>query len=126
MRTENIRGDDLDQLLDRGLQQRLEHLQGPNPEFEQSAYYLAFFAQDNRSSTSPSSITPTLLKTAAGLVTATLVASAGAAVAFANTGSANPAVWGQTVNAAVTNCRDRLIGGEHGIGQCVSAVAKQN
>jgi hypothetical protein len=122
MRTEKIRGDDLDQLLDQELHRRSGRRLGPTPEFDQAGYYSAFFAEDKRSSTS---ITPTMLKTAAGLVTATLLASAGAAVAFAATGSPNPAVWGQTVSAAVSNCRDQLAEGEHGVGQCVSAVAKQ-
>jgi hypothetical protein len=122
MRIDRTRGDDLDQLLEQELQRRPGHLLGPKPQVDQSAYYAAFFAEGKRSSGYRS---PTLVKTAAALATATVVAGAGAAAAFASTGSPNPAVWGQTVNAAVTNCRDQLNVGEHGIGQCVSAVAKQ-
>ena len=65
-------------------------------------------------------------KAAAGIAVATLaVAGAGAVTATVVTGSPNPAVWGNTVTAAVTTCKDKLTDGKHGIGDCVSAVAKQ-
>lgn len=71
---------------------------------------------------------PTIVasKAAIGITIATLaVGGAGAVTATAITGSANPAVWGQTVTAAVTSCKGNLTAGMHGIGSCVSAVAKQ-
>ena len=66
-------------------------------------------------------------KAATGIAAATLaVAGAGAGGAAALTGSTSPAVWGRTVTAAVASCKADLKPGEHGIGQCVSAVARQN
>ena len=67
-------------------------------------------------------------KAVTGFTVATLaVAGAGAVTATAVTGSPNPAVWGKTVTAAVTTCSksDVTKDGVHGIGTCVSAVAKQ-
>jgi len=65
-------------------------------------------------------------KAAVGITVATLaVGGAGAVTATAVTGSANPSVWGQTVTAAVTDCKGKLTAGMHAIGSCVSAVAKQ-
>ena len=64
-------------------------------------------------------------KAVTGFTVATLaVAGAGAVTATAITGSPNPAVWGKTVTAAVTTCKNDLKDGVHGIGPCVSAVAK--
>jgi hypothetical protein len=64
-------------------------------------------------------------KAVTGFTVATLaVAGAGAVTATAATGSPNPAVWGKTVTAAVTTCKNDLKDGVHGIGPCVSAVAK--
>jgi hypothetical protein len=65
-------------------------------------------------------------KAVTGFTVATLaLAGAGAATAAAATGSPNPAVWGATVTTAVTTCKNDLKDGVHGIGLCVSAVAKQ-
>jgi|SRR5579859_4024161 len=65
-------------------------------------------------------------KTAIGITVATLaVAGAGAVTATAATGSPNPTVWGKAVTAAVTTCKADLKDGVHGIGPCVSDVAKQ-
>jgi hypothetical protein len=56
------------------------------------------------------------------------VAAAAAAVTVAGavtTGSINPVIWGQTITQTVETCTDNLANtGDHGIGQCVSAVAK--
>jgi hypothetical protein len=124
MRTDDTTGDDLDRLLDQELQRRLGWRLGPSAQFQQSAYYAAFFAQGDPSS-ALASPTRGLVKTAAGLVSASLIVGAGAAIAVASTGSPDPGVWGQTVNAAVSTCKDQLAGGERGIGQCVRAVARQ-
>jgi len=53
------------------------------------------------------------------------LAAAGATEA-AITGSANPTVWGQQVVQQVQKCKAALQPGQHGIGQCVSAFARQN
>ena len=48
-----------------------------------------------------------------------------ALAAAAVTGSANPQVWGQHVKDAVSTCKSELGSGEHGIGECVRAIAHQ-
>ena len=48
-----------------------------------------------------------------------------ALAATAVTGSANPQAWGQYVQDAVSTCKSELGSGQHGIGQCVSAIARQ-
>ena len=45
--------------------------------------------------------------------------------AAAVTGSANPQVWGQYVSDAVSTCKSQLGSGQHDIGKCVSAIARQ-
>jgi hypothetical protein len=45
--------------------------------------------------------------------------------AAAVTGSTNPQVWGQYVSDAVSTCKSQLGSGQHDIGKCVSAVARQ-
>ncbi|HLQ62041.1 MAG TPA: hypothetical protein VK131_09270 [Candidatus Acidoferrales bacterium] len=64
---------------------------------------------------------PTAAKAVAVAVAAILVAAGAASAA---TGSPNPAVWGATVTQAVADCKNALQPGQHGIGQCVSAVAR--
>jgi hypothetical protein len=56
---------------------------------------------------------------ALGLMATTVLAAA------AVTGSANPQAWGQYVSGAVSTCKSELASGQHGIGQCVSAIARQ-
>jgi len=53
-----------------------------------------------------------------------LVATTAIAAAAA-TGSPNPVVWAQYMKNVVTTCKDQLQSGQHGIGQCVSAAARQ-
>lgn len=54
-----------------------------------------------------------------------VLAAAGATEA-AVTGSVNPADWGPQVVAQVAKCKAALQDGQHGIGQCVSAFARQH
>jgi hypothetical protein len=66
-------------------------------------------------------------KGAIGLATALLaVGAAGVAVEASATGSANPSNWGQQVVQQVDKCKAALAPSSHGIGQCVSAFAKQH
>jgi hypothetical protein len=53
------------------------------------------------------------------------LAAAGATEA-AVTGSLNPNDWGQQVVQQVAKCKAALQPGQHGIGQCVSAFARQH
>jgi hypothetical protein len=52
------------------------------------------------------------------------LAAVGIGTKAATTGVANPLDWGHTVTQQVQTCKANLATGEHGIGQCVSAVAK--
>jgi hypothetical protein len=62
-------------------------------------------------------------KTAAMIAAAGLAAGGGGAVAATvATGSSNPVVWEQQVQAAVTQCKTELSPGERGVGHCVSTV----
>ena len=56
---------------------------------------------------------------AVGLIGSTALAAA------AVTGSANPQAWGQYVSDAVSTCKSELVSGQHGIGQCMRAIAHQ-
>ena len=60
-----------------------------------------------------------VLAVAIGLLATTVLAAA------AVTGSANPQAWGQYVSDAVSACKSELASGQHGIGQCVQAIARQ-
>lgn len=60
-------------------------------------------------------------------VAAAAVTMAGAATETAITGSLNPNDWGKQVSQQVQTCKDTLrASGTRGIGQCVSAFAKQH
>ena len=54
-----------------------------------------------------------------GLLGTTVLAAA------AVTGSSNPQVWGQYIDDVVTTCKSQLGSGQHGIGNCVSTIARQ-
>jgi hypothetical protein len=55
------------------------------------------------------------------------VGAAGVTSEVAITGSLNPSDWGQQVKQQVETCKDTLrASGVRGIGQCVSAFAKQH
>ncbi len=72
-------------------------------------------------------VTVVSTKGAVGLTVAVLaVGAAGVATEAAVTGSTNPSVWGQQVVQQVNKCKAALAPGSHGIGQCVSAFAKQH
>lgn len=62
-------------------------------------------------------------KTVAGIAAASLAVGGGGAVAATvTTGSSNPVVWEQQVQAAVSQCKTELSPGERGVGHCVSHV----
>ncbi len=67
------------------------------------------------------------LKVLTGLAVAVFAgAGALAATEAVTTGSLNPADWGQQVKQQVAACKAALTDGHHGIGDCVSAFAKQH
>jgi hypothetical protein len=59
-------------------------------------------------------------------VTALALTAAGAATEATITGSLNPDDWGQQVKQQVAACKAELETGQHGIGACVSAFARQH
>jgi hypothetical protein len=68
-----------------------------------------------------------VVKALTGFAVAALAATAAGAAAEATiTGSLNPDDWGQQVKQQVAACKADLESGEHGIGACVSAFAKQH
>ena len=72
-------------------------------------------------------ISALVVKATTGFAVAVVAILAAAAVTEAAiTGSADPANWGQQVRQQVIACKAALKSGEHGIGQCVSAFAKQH
>ena len=69
-----------------------------------------------------------LPRTRAAIVAAAVAIGLMGTTAFAAaaaTGSANPQVWGQYVSDAVSTCKSQLESGQHDIGKCVSAIARQ-
>ncbi len=115
---------DFDGQLERELQRQGGSLSGPSPRVSQSAYHAAFLkaARPGLRSSLRSAVSS---KWAAGLAVAALAVVGGSIAAAAATGSSDPDVWGKTVTAAVVQCKDQLGSGIHGIGDCVSKVAKQ-
>ncbi len=62
-----------------------------------------------------------------GLAVGVLAAAGATAATEATiTGSLNPSDWGKQVVQQVDKCKAALQPGQHGIGQCVSAFAKQH
>jgi hypothetical protein len=75
---------------------------------------------------SPAGI-PLAGKAAVGLAAATLsLGAVSAAAATAVTHSTNPQAWGQQVKEAVAACKEARTPSQNGIGECVSAFAKQH
>jgi hypothetical protein len=70
---------------------------------------------------------PLVGKAAMAVAAATLsLGTVGAAAATAVTHSAYPQTWGQQVESAVADCKTALSPGQHGIGECVSAFARNH
>ena len=66
-------------------------------------------------------------KIVTGLAVGALAAAGATAATEATiTGSLNPSDWGKQVVQQVDKCKAALQPGQHGIGQCVSAFAKQH
>ena len=121
-------GDEFEGWLEQQLQGALQAHAGPSPLATQATYHAAALTGGIGGVSTFSTITAAVTsKAAAGIATAALVVGGGGAVAAtAATGSTDPGVWGQTVTQAVTQCKSELQDGQHGIGQCVSAVASQH
>lgn len=118
-------GVDLDRQLRSAVRKQPGAGKGPSPYASQSAYHAAFLASERGRFASLRSIASP--KVLAGMAAAVMAVGGGSlAYAAAATGSSDPGVWGKTVTAAVEQCKDKLSNGIHGIGECVSNVAKKN
>jgi hypothetical protein len=117
-------GFDLDGQLEQQLHRQVGSLSGPSPQVSQSAYHAAFL-KASRTGLRSSLASVASKRVAAGLAVAVLAVGGGSLAAAAATGSTDLGVWGGTVTAAVATCKDQLNNGIHGIGECVSQVAKQ-
>jgi hypothetical protein len=118
---------DIDNLLDQELWRTVGNLRAPSLQVDQSAYQAAFLAGEypRPVSSSLNRIVSTKAGAAALAITA-IVVGGGSAAAAMSIGGPNPTLWGKTVTTVVTNCRDQLRADQHGIGDCVSAIARQN
>ncbi|MHB8508949.1 MAG: PT domain-containing protein [Candidatus Dormibacteria bacterium] len=117
-------GLDLDKLLEKELHRQVGPLNGPSARVAQSAYHAAFLTGGTMTPLATLAAMASS-KAAAGLAVAALAVGGGSAAVASATGSSNPAVWGKTVTAAVATCKSQLTTGIHGIGDCVSKVARE-
>ncbi|HSR25889.1 MAG TPA: hypothetical protein VLW53_20215 [Candidatus Eisenbacteria bacterium] len=125
MNTDGDGGLDFDAFLERELRRRVGGISGPRPLNRQAAYR-AVGTTGRRTMPLLSSLAAAASsKAVVGLAAAALVVGGGTAAAAVASDSANPADWGKTVTAAVATCKSQLSGGQHGIGQCVSAIASR-
>lgn len=125
MSTDSDGGHDLDEFLESELRGRLGGLRGPSPEAGRAAYRAVTTTGGKKMPILSSLATAASSKAAVGLAAAALVIGGGSVAAAAATGSTDPGTWGKTVTSAVASCKAKLADGEHGIGQCVSAVASR-
>lgn len=120
-------GNGFDQWLEQQLQSEAASASGPSPAPVQAKYHAAYLQGGLHMSVLAKVATLVSTKGAVGLAVAVLaVGAAGAAAEAAVTGSANPGNWGHQVVEQVQDCKAALAPGSHGIGQCVSAFAKQH
>jgi hypothetical protein len=117
--------DDFDNWLEAELDKGFAHSR-VQPQVRADGYQ-SLIARPGRSRRSAANGRPFVGKAAMALAAATLsLGTVGAAAATAVTHSVNPQAWGQQVENAVSDCKAALSPGQHGIGECVSAFAKQH
>jgi hypothetical protein len=127
-------GTDFEDWLERQFSKTLGSERGPKPYPAGARYAVASRMGGTRFMAVRSSVVAALsAKVIAGGAVAALAAG-GATAAIAATGSLSPVSWGQHVVQAVEQCKDQLRAAQgtsrgdpdRGIGQCVSAVARQH
>ena len=118
-------GNGFDQWLEQQLQTEAARADGPSPVPAQAEYHAAYLQGGLHMSFFAHAASVVSAKGAIGLTVAAL-AVGGAGAEAAITDSANPGDWGQQVVQQVSQCKDALAPGSHGIGQCVSTFAKQH
>ena len=120
-------GDGFDRWLEQQLQNEAARASGPNPTPSQAEYHATYLNGGLHMSFLAKAAAVVSTKGAVGIGVALLaIGAAGAATEAAATGSANPTNWGSNVVSTVRACKLALQPGQHGIGQCVSAIAKQH
>jgi hypothetical protein len=120
-------GNGFDRWLEQQLQNEAAGAKGPSPAPAQATYHAAYLQGGLHMSVLAKVAALVSVKGAIGVAAAMIaVAAAGAATEATVTGSANPNDWGQQVVQQVAKCKAALTPGSHGIGQCVSAFAKQH
>lgn len=120
-------GNGFDQWLEQQLHNEAARANGPSPAPAQAQYHATYLQGGLHMSVLAKAVSVVSTKGAIGLTVAVLaVGAAGVATEAAVTGSANPSDWGQQVVQQVNKCKAALTPGSHGIGQCVSAFAKQH
>jgi len=126
MRVNTLGADSFDQWLGQQLQQHASAVEGPSPLPVQAQYHAAY-VKGSLNMPFLAKVGAVLSTKAAIAVTASVLAvSAAGAGEAAITGSANPGDWGKQVVQQVNSCKDALVPGSHGIGQCVSSFASQH
>jgi len=118
-------GNGFDRWLEQQLHAEAGSAGGPTPDPSQSQYHAAYLQGGLHMSVLAKAASMVSTKGAVGLAVAAL-AIGGVSAEAAVTGSANPSDWGSQVVKQVQACKAVLSPGSHGIGQCVSAFAKQN
>jgi len=118
-------GNGFDRWLEQQLHAEAGSAGGPTPDPSQSQYHAAYLQGGLHMSVLAKAASMVSTKGAVGLAVAAL-AIGGVSAEAAVTGSANPSDWGSQVVKQVQACKAALSPGSHGIGQCVSAFAKQN
>jgi hypothetical protein len=122
-----VSSDLFDRWLDQQFQGQAGKQSGPSPMPAQARYHSAYLLGLGGAHVSILAKAGLLVSTkgAIGLAVAALALGAAGAEA-AITGSVNPTNWGQQVVIQVDTCKDALLPGTHGIGECVSKFANQH
>jgi hypothetical protein len=121
-----VTGDNsFDRWLEQQLQTHAAARSGKHPLPQQAQYHAAYLQHGTQVSFLAKLAALVSAKAAIGLTVGVLAVSAAAGEATI-TGSSNPVSWGQQVVQQVQKCKGALAPGSHGIGQCVSAFAKQH
>lgn len=121
-------GGDFESWLEQGLDRALGAHPAPTPLASQAGYHAAYLSGGFGVSSFGSSVVAALTsKAALAGATAAIVVGGGTAVAATTaSGSANPTNWGQYISQTVVpTCKEQAASaGLHGIGACVSSIAR--
>jgi len=119
-----VGGGSFDQWLGQQLQLHASANGGPSPLPAQAQYHAAYIQGAHLPLLAKVGAVLTT-KAAIGLTAGVLAVGAASAGEAVITGSVNPGDWGKQVVKQVEDCKDALVPGTHGIGDCVSDFASQ-